>query len=308
MSPNHLAIELVDVTKKYSDVLAADSISFRVRDGEFFGLLGPNGAGKTTTINMMTSILKPSKGKIRILGLDVKKRAVEVRKNVGLVFQDSALDRQLTVRENLIFAGMLHGLKKSLIEKRLTELLTLFGLEDKKDKPVGSLSGGQRRGVDIARGVVHNPRVLFLDEPTIGLDVSARVRIWRFIHKLRKSDGITIVLTTHYLEEAESCDNVCFIDKGKIVLAGKPEALIKQFDSEILEIESSDIDELYPSLCKLLGEGRVDFKTAYFKAKKNEETFVAQKIDQIKNEFSNKVKRVSIRPINLNDVFLWVNA
>ena len=308
MTPNHLAIELVDVTKQYSDVLAADSVSFKVREGEFFGLLGPNGAGKTTTINMMTSILKPSKGKIRILGLDVKKRAVEVRKNVGLVFQDSALDRQLTVRENLMFAGMLHGLKKNLIEKRLTELLTLFGLEDKKDKPVGSLSGGQRRGVDIARGVVHKPRVLFLDEPTIGLDVSARVRIWRFIHKLRKSDGITIVLTTHYLEEAESCDNVCFIDKGKIVLAGKPEALIKQFDSEILEIESSDIDELYPSLCKLLGEGRVDFKTAYFKAKKNEETFVAQKIDQIKNEFSSKVRRVSIRPINLNDVFLWVNA
>ena len=308
MTPNHLAIELVDVTKQYSDVLAADSVSFKVRDGEFFGLLGPNGAGKTTTINMMTSILKPSKGKIRILGLDVKKRAVEVRKNVGLVFQDSALDRQLTVRENLMFAGMLHGLKKNLIEKRLTELLTLFGLEDKKDKPVGSLSGGQRRGVDIARGVVHKPRVLFLDEPTIGLDVSARVRIWRFIHKLRKSDGITIVLTTHYLEEAESCDNVCFIEKGKIVLAGKPEALIKQFDSEILEIESSDIDELYPSLCKLLGEGRVDFKTAYFKAKKNEETFVAQKIDQIKNEFSSKVRRVSIRPINLNDVFLWVNA
>ena len=308
MTPNHLAIELVDVTKQYSDVLAADSVSFKVRDGEFFGLLGPNGAGKTTTINMMTSILKPSKGKIRILGLDVKKRAVEVRKNVGLVFQDSALDRQLTVRENLIFAGMLHGLKKNLIEKRLTELLNLFGLEDKKDKPVGSLSGGQRRGVDIARGVVHKPRVLFLDEPTIGLDVSARVRIWRFIHKLRKSDGITIVLTTHYLEEAESCDNVCFIDKGKIVLAGKPEALIKQFDSEILEIESSDIDELYPSLCKLLGEGRVDFKTAYFKAKKNEETFVAQKIDQIKNEFSSKVRRVSIRPINLNDVFLWINT
>ena len=308
MTPNHLAIELVDVTKQYSDVLAADSVSFKVRYGEFFGLLGPNGAGKTTTINMMTSILKPSKGKIRILGLDVKKRAVEVRKNVGLVFQDSALDRQLTVRENLIFAGMLHGLKKDLIEKRLTELLTLFGLEDKKDKPVGSLSGGQRRGVDIARGVIHKPRVLFLDEPTIGLDVSARVRIWRFIHKLRKSDGITIVLTTHYLEEAESCDNVCFIDKGKIVLAGKPEALIKQFDSEILEIESSDIDELYPSLCKLLGEGRVDFKTAYFKAKKNEETFVSQKIDHIKNEFSSKVKRVSIRPINLNDVFLWVNA
>ena len=308
MTPNHLAIELVDVTKQYSDVLAADSVSFKVREGEFFGLLGPNGAGKTTTINMMTSILKPSKGKIRILGLDVKKRAVEVRKNVGLVFQDSALDRQLTVRENLMFAGMLHGLKKNLIEKRLTELLNLFGLEDKKDKPVGSLSGGQRRGVDIARGVIHGPRVLFLDEPTIGLDVSARVRIWRFIHKLRKSDGITIVLTTHYLEEAESCDNVCFIEKGKIVLAGKPESLIKQFDSEILEIESSDIDELYPSLCKLLGEGRVDFKTAYFKAKKNEETFVAQKIDQIKNEFSSKVRRVSIRPINLNDVFLWVNA
>jgi len=308
MTPNHLAIELVDVTKQYSDVLAADSVSFKVREGEFFGLLGPNGAGKTTTINMMTSILKPSKGKIRILGLDVKKRAVEVRKNVGLVFQDSALDRQLTVRENLMFAGMLHGLKKNLIEKRLTELLTLFGLEDKKDKPVGSLSGGQRRGVDIARGVVHKPRVLFLDEPTIGLDVSARVRIWRFIHKLRKSDGITIVLTTHYLEEAESCDNVCFIEKGKIVLSGKPESLIKQFDSEILEIESSDIDELYPSLCKLLGEGRVDFKTAYFKAKKNEETFVAQKIDQIKNQFSSKVRRVSIRPINLNDVFLWVNA
>ena len=308
MSPNHLAIELVDVTKQYSDVLAADSISFRVRNGEFFGLLGPNGAGKTTTINMMTTILKPSKGQIRILGLDVKKRAVEVRKNVGLVFQDSALDRQLTVRENLIFAGMLHGLKKDLIEKRLNKLLTLFGLEDKKDKPVGSLSGGQRRGVDIARGVIHKPRVLFLDEPTIGLDVSARVRIWRFIHKLRKSDGITVVLTTHYLEEAESCDNVCFIDKGKIVLAGKPDALVKQFDSEILEIESSDIDELYPSLCKLLGEGRVDFKTAYFKAKKNEETFVAQKIDHIKKEFSSKVRRVSIRPINLNDVFLWVNA
>ncbi len=308
MTENPFAIELTDVTKRYANTLATDSISFRVKETEFFGLLGPNGAGKTTTINMMASILKPTEGSIRILGIDVKNQPVEVKKIIGLVFQDSALDRQLTVRENLIFAGMLHGLKKDLIEKRLIELLTLFGLEDKKDKPVGALSGGQRRGVDIARGVIHQPRVLFLDEPTIGLDVSARVRIWRFIHKLRKSDGITIVLTTHYLEEAESCDNVCFIDEGKIVLAGKPDILIKEFNAEILEIESSDIDGLYPSLRSFLGEGRVDFKTAYFKVAKNEEIFVSQKIDQIKNEFSSRVTRVSIRPINLNDVFLWINT
>ena len=308
MTENPLAIELVNVTKKYAGIVATDSISFEVKKGEFFGLLGPNGAGKTTTINMMASILKPSLGGIKVLGFDVKKKPVEVRKNIGLVFQDSALDRQLTVRENLNFAAMLHGLKKDLIEKRTIDLLTLFGLEDKKDMTVGSLSGGQRRGVDIARGVIHQPRILFLDEPTIGLDVTARVRIWRFIHKLRKTDGITIVLTTHYLEEAESCDNVCFIDKGKIVLVGKPDALVKQFDSEILEIESSDIDELYPYLTQLLGKGRVDFKTAYFKLKKNEDIFVSQKIEEIKRQFPSKITKVSVRPINLNDVFIWVNT
>ncbi len=308
MTKNTVAIELFNVTKRYSDVLATNSVSFQVKAGEFFGLLGPNGAGKTTTINMMASILKPSEGQIKVLGLDVKKKPVEVRKNIGLVFQDSALDRQLTVRENLIFAGMLHGLGRKVVEKRLTDLLTLFDLVDKKDRPVGSLSGGQRRGVDIARGVIHQPNILFLDEPTIGLDVTARVRIWRFIHKLRKSNGITIVLTTHYLEEAESCDNVCFIDEGRIVLKGKPLELIKEFDSEILEIESSDIDELFPSLRTILGDGRVDFKTAYFRVKKNQELVVSQKIEKIKSKFSTSISRVSIRPINLNDVFIWVNT
>jgi ABC-2 type transport system ATP-binding protein len=308
MQKNNRAIVVGDVKKSFGKLVALNSLSFDVNYGDFFGLLGPNGAGKTTMVNMMATITKPSAGKINILGLNTETDSLAIRRKIGLVFQDSALDRQLTVEENLLFAGALHGLNSNFLKTKINEILKLFELNDRKKDVVGTLSGGQRRAIDIARGLIHEPEILFLDEPTIGLDVLTRMNIWRFIHKLQKSRGITVVLTTHYLEEAESCDNVCFIDKGELILNGKPERLINQFNAEILEIESLEIEDIYPDIMAIFGQGKLDYKTAYFKVEKDTKNLINEGLALIKDRFGGKLKRISIRPVNLNDVFIWVTT
>ncbi|HEX7417273.1 MAG TPA: ATP-binding cassette domain-containing protein, partial [Steroidobacteraceae bacterium] len=260
-----LAIRAERLTKRYGQTLAADGVDLAIARGEFFGLLGPNGAGKTSTIHMLSTLIRPSSGEARVAGYAVRTQALAVRRRIGVVFQDPALDRTLSVGENLRFAGLLNNLSRTQIRRRSGELLELFGLSDQADRPVGALSGGARRAVDIARGMIHQPQILFLDEPTIGLDLPNRRTIWRYIARLRAELGITVFLTTHYLEEALDCDQVAFINRGRIVRSGHPRALIEELGRYIVEIETDNPAALAQQLARRLGPSLIEADRVHFR-------------------------------------------
>lgn len=303
MTPAKPVIQTVDLSKDYGDLRAVDQLHLDVPEGEFFGLLGPNGSGKTTTIHMLTTLARPTSGNAEVAGYDVLKQGVAVRRETGLVFQDSALDRTLSVAENLRFAGMLRNLSKAVIRERSDELLKLFNLNDRRDRKVATLSGGMRRALDIARGVLHRPRILFLDEPTLGLDVPSRRQIWGYIERLRRDEGMTVFLTTHYLEEAEACDRVAFLDRGQIVGSGAPKALIQQLGSYIIEIESEEMEAVVELLSPRLGPALQDGNKASFRTHDPQVNLA-----ELQAELGEQVQSVRRRPPNLNDVFLWVHS
>ncbi len=298
-----LAIQAEGLTKRYGNTLAVDGLNLDIPTGQFFGLLGPNGSGKTSTIHMLSTLIRPSQGTARVAGHDVKHAGLQVRAAIGVVFQESALDRTLSVAENLRFAGLLHNLPIAQINERSSELLELFGLKEKRHQPVSELSGGQRRALDIARGVIHRPQILFLDEPTIGLDVPNRRNIWRFIERLRTELNVTVFLTTHYLEEAVDCDKVAFIKQGRIVKIGPPHDLIDSLGAYIIEIEGENLSALIASLSPRLGPCFMDGDKACFR-------FTGKDIASLvmlQAELGDKVTGMRWRRPNLNDVFLWVN-
>ena len=297
-----LAIETTNLSKSYGGLKAVDRLQFTIPAGQFFGLLGPNGSGKTTTIHMLTTLARPTEGQANVAGHDVLRESVAVRREVGLVFQESALDRTLTVDENLRFAGMLRNLSRATIRQRSDELLELFNLRERRHAKVATLSGGMRRALDIARGVLHRPRILFLDEPTLGLDVPSRRAIWRFIERLRREDVMTVFLTTHYLEEAEACDQVAFLASGKIIGAGTPEALVRKFGRYVLEIDGTDLETVAGLLSPRLGPCLKEGGTASFRVLDEQFSFA-----ELQAELNNSVQAVRWRRPNLNDVFLWVN-
>ena len=234
-------IEARGLTKVYDGLTAVDHIDLEVEEGEIFGFLGPNGAGKTTTIKMLTTLLRPSEGWARICGYDVVRQPDLVRRSIGVVFQEPALDDQLTGRENLDFHARLYGLSRREREERIEEVLRLVGLRDRADELVKSYSGGMRRRLELARGFVHHPKVLFLDEPTLGLDVQTRRAIWNYIMELNRREGITIFLTTHYLEEADKLsDRVAIIDRGRILAVDSPRNLKDMVKSDVISLTCSD--------------------------------------------------------------------
>lgn len=245
-------VDAKDLTKVFDhETLAVDNISVKVKKGEIFGFLGPNGAGKTTTIRMLSTLLKPTKGRASICGYDVVKEPGKVRRCIGIVFQDPALDEQLTGKENLDFHARIYGLSKKARDKRIIEVLELVGLEDRANELVKNYSGGMRRRLEIARGLMHYPEVLFLDEPTLGLDVQTRRAIWDYILKLNKDEGITIFLTTHYMEEAEKLsDRVAIIDNGKIMVLDKPSNLRSLVGSDVLTVGCGNCAKLESELKK----------------------------------------------------------
>ena len=297
-----LAVNASGLVKRYGDVLAVDGLDLDIPAGQFFGLLGPNGSGKTSTIHMLATLIRPNSGSAKIFGNDVVRDAVATRASIGLVFQESALDRTLSIAENLRFAGLLYDLPTKVIEERSAELLTLFGLEDKRNRPVGSLSGGMRRALDIVRGVIHHPKILFLDEPTIGLDLPNRRKIWRFIENLRAQTGMTVLLTTHYLEEADSCDRVAFIKNGKLVQSGSPAEMIASLGRYIVEIESPDVETLAQRLMPSLGNHLRDGNVAQFRYAHDD----VGRLASLQTEPGIQVSALRWRQPNLNDVFLWV--
>ncbi len=236
MSEDNYIISVANLTKKFTKFLAVDNISFQVKIGEVFAFLGPNGAGKTTTIKILTTLLNPTSGKINIASFNPSNEANQVRHNFGIVFQDQSLDDELTAYENMEIHGVLYGLAKKVRRQRIEEMLNFVELWERRDDLVKNFSGGMRRRLEVARGLLHHPKILFLDEPTIGLDPQTRNHIWQYIKKLSQEEKMTIFFTTHYIEEADKvADTVAVIDHGKIIVQDSPSNLKQQTSSSTLE-------------------------------------------------------------------------
>ncbi|HWD68583.1 MAG TPA: ATP-binding cassette domain-containing protein [Solirubrobacteraceae bacterium] len=259
------AISVNSLKKQFGDFEAVKGVSFEVGAAEVFGFLGPNGAGKSTTINMLCTLLKPSAGEARVAGHDVVKERDDVRRNIGLVFQDPTLDGYLTAEQNLRLHAELYGVPSELVKPRMEQVLRMVGLLDRRDGQVMMFSGGMRRRLEIARGLMHSPRVLFLDEPTIGLDPQTRRSIWTYIRELQEREEITIFMTTHYMDEAEWCDRIAIMDKGEIVALDTPQTLKAGVGADRVTIQTDDNDAAIAALKQRFGidavvsEGDVSF-------------------------------------------------
>ena len=236
-----VAIHVNHLTRKFNELVAVNDISFEIEQGEIFGLLGPNGAGKTTTLAMLSTMLKPTSGSATVNGMDIEHNEDGVRKSIGIVFQDQSLDEELTAWEKMDFHARLYRIPGEFREQRINELLDLVELKDRKNDIVKTFSGGMRRRLEIARGLLHRPAVLFLDEPTLGLDPQTRNHLWQYIATLNKEHGITIILTTHYMEEADRlCNRIAIIDHGKIIALDTPANLKDGIGGDVVTIKSSD--------------------------------------------------------------------
>lgn len=253
-----MAIHVHGLTKRFRTTTAVDDLTFSVPDASVFAFLGANGAGKSTTINCLTTVLPFDAGSVQVAGHDVVSHGERVRERIGVVFQDSVLDPMLTVRENLRLRATLAKVPHARAEERIAQLSSLIELDGFLDRRYGRLSGGQRRRVDIARALVHEPAILFLDEPTAGLDPRSRAILWRTVHGLRQETGLTVFLTTHYMEETEEADRVCIIDRGRIVADDTPAALRARYSRSILTVTSSDPAVLLDQARTFGGDARID--------------------------------------------------
>jgi ABC-2 type transport system ATP-binding protein len=234
------AIAVHGLGKTFGEIEAVRGVDFTVETGEVFGFLGPNGAGKSTTINMLCTLARPTSGRAEVAGFDVVTQRDDVRRHIGLVFQDPTLDLYLTAEQNLLLHAELYGVARELVAPRMQQVMEMVGLWERRAAPVGTFSGGMRRRLEIARGLMHSPRVLFLDEPTIGLDPQTRRSIWGYIGELRRNEEITIFLTTHYMDEAEFCDRIAIMDQGEIVVLDTPDALKASVGTDTIRIETED--------------------------------------------------------------------
>jgi ABC-2 type transport system ATP-binding protein len=248
LDSNQPAISVSKLVKQFGDFEAVKGVEFEVGQAEVFGFLGPNGAGKSTTINMLCTLLKPTSGVATVAGYDVVRERDDVRRHIGLVFQDPTLDGYLTAAQNLKLHAELYGVPSNLVEPRMEQVLRMVGLWDRKDGTVSAFSGGMRRRLEIARGLMHSPRVLFLDEPTIGLDPQTRRSIWSYIRELQQREEITIFMTTHYMDEAEWCDRIAIMDSGQIVALDTPEALKAGIGTDRVTIQTDDNDATIEAL------------------------------------------------------------
>jgi len=305
LGQNEYAIETFDLTKRFGGMVAVDRLNLKIKYGEIFGLLGPNGAGKTTTISMLCTIVNPSSGTAKVHGYDILKEPHEVRKSIGIVFQDPSIDDRLTGRENLEFHAMLYGLPQKIRERRIIDVLRLVELEDRANSIMRTYSGGMRRRLEIARGLLHYPKVLFLDEPTLGLDPQTREHIWNYIEELSKRENITIVLTTHYMEEAEKlCDRVAIIDYGQIKVLNTPDSLKNSLEGDVIKIKTSNPRLLAAQLSeKILVLKSHETNDVLSICTRNGET-VIPKIVELAQNAGVEIQSVVLQKPTLNDVFL----
>ncbi len=299
-------IKAENLTKVFNrSLVAVDHITFNVREGEIFGFLGPNGAGKTTTINMLITVLKPTEGTASVLGFDVVRQSNEVRKAIGVVPQEFTADEDLTGYENIMLCADLYGIPREIAKKRALELLELVELTNFKDKRVETYSGGMRRRLELACGLINYPKVLFLDEPTLGLDVQTRIAVWEYIRRLRKEYDITIFMTTHYLEEADTlCDRIAIIDHGKIIVIGSPGELKDGLGGDVITIavrENADVTSIIQEV-ENVKNVRKENGLYYVKVVEGEVT--APLIIEALRKKGYTVTRFSLTEPTLNEVYL----
>jgi ABC-2 type transport system ATP-binding protein len=292
-------IETYHLTKKYTTVTAVDDLNLSINKGEVFGLLGPNGAGKTTTLLMLTTLLAPSAGTAIVNGFDITRQPDQVRSSIGIVFQDPSSDETLTGYENLKLHGLLYDMPSKLREERIFEVLSLVELTGRKDEMVKRYSGGMRRRLELARGLMHHPKVLFLDEPTLGLDPQTREHIWEYVQRLRTEERITIILTTHYMDEADRlCDRLAIIDHGKVAVLGAPSQLKKELGGDVIRLRASACD---PGAFRHL---------AYISDIRQEDGGISLTVKDANLHLqeillaAGPVDSVEVRPLTLEDVFI----
>jgi ABC-2 type transport system ATP-binding protein len=299
------AIKTENLTKKFGDFIAIDNLSLTIEKGEIFGLLGPNGAGKTTTIKMLATLLQSTSGFAEVWHHNILKEQDAVRRSIGIVFQDPSVDTELTGIENLDFHARMYGLNKEERGKRIAEVLDLVELNDRANVFVKFYSGGMQRRLEIARGLMHYPNVLFLDEPTLGLDAQTRHRIWEYIKRLNKAQKVTVVLTTHYMEEADYlCDRVAIIDHGKIIALDKPNNLKNSIGEDIISLQVSDGEKFSDTLTNLEFIKRMDFHEDFlYLSVENGETMIPR-LMALAHKEGVSVQSVSLRKPTLEDVFL----
>ena len=297
-------IEVDNLSKQFGEIKAVDGVSFKVEEGEVFGFLGPNGAGKTTTINMLCTLLRPTSGQATVAGLDVIKEKNDVRRAIGLVFQETTLDDYLTAEQNILFHALAYGVPSEVRKQRTKELLTLMELWERRKSKIRTYSGGMKRRLEIARGLVHLPRVLFLDEPTLGLDPQTRNRIWEYILNLREKQGLTIFLTTHYMDEAEHSDKIAVIDHGKIVALDTPDSLKDQIGGDVLTISSDDNELVEVELRDKYGlVPEVNNGTVSVRVPGGEEF-----LPQFVRAYEGTLQSIGLRRPTLEDVFLHLTG
>ena len=298
-------IKTNNLTKKFKKLTAVDNISFSVKKGEIFGFLGPNGAGKTTTIKMLTTLLNPTKGNATIADYDIVKQRNQVRQSIGIVFQEPALDIELTGEENLEYHARMYGLKKSNRKKRIDEVLKLVDLEEKRKVLVKNYSGGMKRRLEIARGLMHYPKVLFLDEPTLGLDAITRRAIWKYVKKMNREEDTTIFLTTHYMDEADFlCNRVAIIDRGKILVIDDINNLKTSIGKDVITLSCDNLPKLIEILEKEKWTDKIKQydNTLTIGTEKGDEKIPI--IIEISQKQDIKIKSISVRKPTLDDVFI----
>lgn len=301
-------VETRSLVKSFGDVIAVNDISFSVKAGEIFGFLGPNGAGKSTTMMILTTLLKPTSGKAIISGFDVALNPKKVRENIGYVQQETTVDEYLTGRENLILQAKLNHIPHSEINSRIDEILDLIELSDKQDEAVVTYSGGMRKRLDIAGGLLHHPKVLFLDEPTVGLDIQTRRKIWQYIKEIHDEFNMTIFLTTHYMEEADQlCDRIGIIDNGKIQIIDTPENMKNAMGNEVISItveSDKHLDIFFSELEKLDNVSKINKDSLKLVLFASNGTQIIPKIFQIAEKISVKITSISLTKPTLDDVFI----
>ena len=302
------SIETKSLTKSFGDLVAVNDISFSVEQGEIFGFLGPNGAGKSTTMMIFTTLLKPTSGQALVAGFDVMKNAKHVRENIGFVQQETTVDEYLTGRENLLLQARLNHIPKNEINHRIDEVLDLIELTDKQDQAVVTYSGGMRKRLDIAGGLLHHPKVLFLDEPTVGLDIQTRRKIWEYIKKIHTEFEMTIFLTTHYMEEADNlCDRIGIMDHGKIQVIDSPQNMKNDLGNEIISLlidESNNRDSFLSELKKIEFIKKINEDNLKLTLFVSNGTEVIPKIFQISSQLEIKITSISLTQPTLDDVFI----
>jgi ABC-2 type transport system ATP-binding protein len=299
------AIAAENLTRTFDDFTAVDHVSFTVGEGELFGLLGPNGAGKTTTVNLLATLLKPTAGRAMVAGHDVLKERDAVRRAIGIVFQEPALDGKLTGRENLHFHGLMYGFKGADLRRRADEVLGLVGLGGWADKYAETYSGGMKRRLEIARGLMHRPRVMYLDEPTLGLDTQTRRSIWDYIRELKKAGGTTFILTTHYMEEADIlCDRILIMDRGRVAALDTPARLKDVLGGDVVNLDVERPEALAAAAKKhdWVRAATISNSTLCLTVEKGETRI--PELFTIARELGVSITSVSLRKPSLEDVFL----